>query len=73
VIRKLKPVIPKNAIVTEPLAAVKRRLRKRLTSSIGSGALRSRRMKAANSPAATAKPARVRPLLQPWLGASISV
>jgi hypothetical protein len=54
VIRKLKPEIPKNAMVTEPLAAVKRRLRKRLTSSSGSATVRSRRMKAANSAAASA-------------------
>jgi hypothetical protein len=73
VIRKMKPNRQKNAIVTEPLAAVKRAFRNRPTSSIGSATRRSQAMNAATNAAATAKPARVRVLPQPWLGASMIV
>jgi hypothetical protein len=73
VIRRLKPESAKKATVTEPLAALKRGLRNRLRSTIGSEVVRSRTMKAANSPAASAKPPRLWALLQPWPGASMIV
>src|SRR5947209_16559821 len=69
----MKPNRQKNAIVTEPLAAVKRGLRKRPTSSIGAEVRRSHITKAARRTVAIAKPPSVRALPQPWLGASMIV
>src|SRR5256885_7144890 len=69
----MKPKRQKKAIVTEPLAAVKRGLRKRPTSSIGAEVRRSHITKAASRTVAIAKPPSVRPLPQPWLGASMIV
>ena len=73
VIRKMNPASEKNVTVTEPLAALKRWLRNSPRSIIGSRAVRSRAMNAPSSPAASAKPARLRTLLQPWAGASMIV
>ena len=69
----MKPKRQKKAIVTEPLAAVKRGLRKRPTSSIGAEVRRSHITKAASRTVAIAKPPSVRALPQPWLGASMIV
>src|SRR5437660_1787056 len=69
----MKPKRQKKAIVTEPLAAVKRRLRKRPTSSIGAEVRRSHITKAASRTVAIAKPPSVRALPHPWLGASMIV
>src|SRR5207237_5883326 len=69
----MKPKRQKKAIVTEPLAAVKRGLRKRPTSSIGAEVRRSHITKAARRTVAIAKPPSVRALPQPWLGASMIV
>ena len=65
VIRKMKPASEKNTIVTDPLAAVKRRLRNSPRSSSGSGVRRSQAMNAAKSATATTKPAMLRAELQP--------
>ena len=73
VIRKMNPNSEKNATVTEPQAAVKRGLRNSVTSSIGARTRRSQRTNPPSSPAASAKPARLRALLQPWSGASMIV
>lgn len=72
-IRKMKPNSAKNAKVTAPLAAVKRRLRNRRTSSIGCAVRCSVRTRAARATTATAAPASVRVLPQPALGASMMV
>src|SRR5947199_208716 len=69
----MKPNSEKKATVTAPLAAVKRGFANSLTSSIGSLARRSHATNAASRSATTAKPARLRALLQPWLGASMMV
>ena len=65
VIRKMKPNSVKNATVTAPLAAAKRGLRNRATSSIGARARRSQATNTPSSAAAAAKPASVRAPLQP--------
>src|SRR5215469_15003710 len=73
VTRKTKPDNAKNAIVTDPLAAVKRGLRNKPTSIIGAGARCSQPTSAASRAAAPAKPATVRADPQPCAGASITV
>jgi len=73
VIKKMKPNRVKKATVTEPLAAVKRRLRNRLTSSIGSRTRSSHAMNAHNSRANNTKPATLCVLPQPRSGASMIV
>ena len=70
---KMNPARAKNTIVTEPLAAVKRRLRNSPTSSRGSEARRCQPMNAPNSAAAKARPTRVRAESQPRAGASMIV
>src|SRR6516162_3757082 len=69
----MNPNREKKATVTAALAAVKRGLRNRWMSSIGSGVLRSRAMKVPNRTAVAAKPAMLRALLQPTSGASMIV
>src|SRR5258707_15660510 len=54
--RKLKPVRAKKAVVIEPLAAVKRRLRNKEMSSIGCARRRSQATKTIAPIAAAAKP-----------------
>ena len=73
VIRKMKPNKVKNDTVTAPLAALNRMLRNSRTSSIGLGARRSQPMNVASRAAATTNPATLRPLPQPWEGASMIV
>ena len=60
-------------MVTAPHAALKRRSRKRVTSSIGWSAARSTTTKTSTSAAATAKPPSVVTELQPCSGASMMV
>ncbi len=69
----MNPDSAKNEIATETLAAVKRRFRNRLRSSIGSSVRRSRATNAAASSAVNAKLPIVRALPQPWFGASMIV
>jgi hypothetical protein len=71
--RRRMPLSEKKAIVTAPLAALKRRFRNSATSSIGARARRSQAMKATSSPPATARPPMLRAAVQPWLGASMIV
>src|SRR6185312_16146838 len=73
VTRKMKPERAKKEIATEALAAVKRGFRKRVRSSIGRSVCRSQTANATASNAVSAKPAIVRVLSQPWLGASMIV
>jgi hypothetical protein len=69
----MNPIREKKVIVTAPLAALKRRFRNRLMSSIGSATWRSQVMKAARRTAAATKPAMLSPALQPRFGASMIV
>ena len=69
----MKPKRAKKVIVTAPLAALKRRSRKSVTSSIGWAAARSRTTKATSASAATAKPDSVASEPQPCSGASMIV
>src|SRR5579875_1547953 len=73
VTRKMKPNSVKKATVTDPLAAVKRMLRKSFTSSMGVSTLRAHAMNSEHTTVATTKPATLRPLDQPTSGASIMV
>jgi hypothetical protein len=73
VTRKMKPKRAKNVTVTAPLAALKRRSRNNVMSSIGLAARRSRMTKATSSPAASAKPPSVGAEDQPCDGASMIV
>ena len=73
VTRKMNPESAKNEIATDTLAAVKRRFRNSVRSSIGSSVLRSRATNAAASSAVSAKLPIVRALPQPWVGASMIV
>ncbi len=61
----MNPNKVKNDTATAPLAALNRRLPNSRTSSIGCAALRSRAMNAASRRTQTAKPARLRPAVQP--------
>jgi hypothetical protein len=69
----MNPIREKNVIVTAPLAALNRRLRNRARSSIGMGTRRSQTTKATNRTPAAAKPAMLRPAVQPRFGASMIV
>ena len=69
----MNPDSAKNEIATAALAAVKRGLRNKLTSSIGCSVRRSQATNAAPSTAVSAKPPSVRALPQPWFGASMIV
>ena len=68
----MTPISAKNTNVIEMLAALKRRLRNTLTSSIGWSVCRSQAMNAAMIAAPAAKAARIVGLVQPRSGASIS-
>ena len=68
----MTPISAKNTSVIEMLAALKRRLRKTRTSSIGCGVCRSQAMKAAMIAAPSANAVRMIELVQPRSGASIS-
>ena len=59
--KKMKPNRPKNATVIEKLAALKRMLRNRVTSSIGSLTRRSQSAKAASRASAGAVAGQGRP------------
>ena len=65
VTRKMKPSRVKLEIVTAPLAALNRMLRKRRTSSIGCRERRSATVNAASSATEAARPASVRGAVQP--------
>src|SRR4051812_34797565 len=67
----MTPMSAKNTNVIEMLAALKRRFRNTLTSSIGWSVWRSQAMNAAMIAAPAAKAARMIGLLQPRSGASI--
>src|SRR5690242_13547277 len=69
----MNPASAKKATVTEPLAAVKRRLRNKLRSSSGAAARRSQPMNAASRAPAARKPVIVDEELQPHPGASMMV
>ena len=69
----MKPKRAKNEIVTAAQAALKRRSKKSVTSSIGCAAARSTRTNQTASPAAAAKPTSVDTLDQPCSGASMIV
>ena len=73
VTRKMKPNSAKNVIVTAPLAALKRRSRKSVTSSIGCGVRRSRTTKTVSRAAAVTNPPMVAGEDHPRLGASMIV
>ena len=73
VMRNTKPNSAKNAAVIDTLAAVKRRLRKIRTGSIGCGTRNSQATNTAISTALAAKPASVLPSSQPNSGASMIV
>ncbi len=68
----MTPISAKNTKVIEMLAALKRRLRNTLTSSIAWSVCRSQAMNAAMIAAPAAKAARIVGLVQPRSGASIS-
>ena len=59
VIRKMKPNKAKNATVTEPLAAVNRRSRNTVRSSIGDGVRLSQWTKETKSTAVRANPSKL--------------
>ena len=67
----MKPNSAKNTSVTLTLAALKRALAKKRTSSIGSSTWRSQSTNATSATTATAKPARITGSVQPLLGASM--
>ena len=67
----MTPISAKNTKAIEMLAALKRRLRNTLTSSIGWSVCRSQAMNAAMIAAPAAKPARIIGLPQPRSGASM--
>src|SRR5437763_15304886 len=71
VTRNVKPARQKNAIVIDPLAAVKRRLRNRRTSSIGRDTRRSTLTNAAISASPTANVASAGVEPHPQSGASM--
>ena len=71
--RKTKPNSAKNADVTATLAALKRRLRKMPTGSIGDGVRSSHHTNVASRTAARAKPPIVVGSAQPHSGASMIV
>src|SRR5439155_10537371 len=68
VMRNEKPARVKNPVVIDPLAAVKRRLRKRLTSSIGWSMPRSTLTKIASRASPPAMVASVAPEPHPQFG-----
>src|SRR5439155_193519 len=68
VMRNVKPARVKNPVVIDPLAAVKRRLRKRLTSSIGWSMPRSTLTKIARMASPPAIVASVAPEPHPQFG-----
>ena len=72
-IKKIKPNKPKNATAIEKLAALKRMLRNKVTSSIGSPTRRSQSAKTASKATPAPSPARVTGAGQPRAGASIVV
>ena len=72
-IKKMKPKRAKKAKVTAPVAAVKRMLANSRTSSMGCVERRSTRTSNPSANTATAKPARVRAVPQPTVGASMIV
>ena len=69
----MKPNSAKNVTVTAALAALKRRSRKSVTSSIGCATRRSRITKAVSSTALSANPPSVNAEDQPCSGASMIV
>jgi hypothetical protein len=69
----MNPIREKKVIISAALAALNRGLRKRATSSIGARMRRSCAMKAASRTKAIAKPAMLRPSVQPRSGASMIV